>query len=101
MLISVKRPTAIEAPRLFFLHLTEMLDRGGSFRRQPTSEHVDILLRESAEGLVLIAARLHAGDQQVVLLVVQSCKRILGMRQQDALELDVDLRAIVRGGEFL
>ncbi len=78
-----------------------MLHRVGCVRRQPTGEHIDILLHESAEGLVLTAARLHAGDQQVVLLVVQSCIRILGMLQQDMLELGLDLRAVVRVWEFL
>src|SRR6267154_610595 len=68
MLICAKRPPAIKAPRLFFLHVSEMLHSVGCFTRQPTREHVDILLRESAEDLILVAARLHAGHQQVVLL---------------------------------
>src|SRR5712671_7666203 len=100
MLICAKRPPAIETPRLFFLHLSEMLHSVGCFTWQPTGEHVDILLREFAEDLILLAARLHAGHQQVVLLVVQSRIRILGMLPQDALELRFDLRAIVGIWEF-
>src|SRR6267154_4492473 len=45
MRICAKRPPAIEAPRLFFLHVSEMLHRVGRLTRQPTGEHVDILLR--------------------------------------------------------
>src|SRR5262249_42068804 len=96
-LICADRPAAFKTPQFFapFLHQSEVTRKPGCFTRHPTGEHVDILLRESAEGLVLFAARLHAAHQLVVLFVIQNRKGILGMPPQDALELCLDLWAII------
>src|SRR5258707_15599342 len=59
-------PAAIETHRMFFLHHSEMLHRAGCIQRQPTREIVDLTLRVCAEGLVLVAARLHTAHHEVV-----------------------------------
>ncbi len=101
MLICADHPPAIETHRMFFLHHSEMLHRAGCIQRQPTREIVDLTLRVCAEGLVLVAARLHTAHHEVVLLVVQNRICILGMLSQEGLELGLDLRAVVGTREFL